>query len=95
MIRTKVPYIDMRAVQAHYQPALSDAVLRTVASGQYINGPAQRQFEEHFAAYCGVNFCVGVGNGLDALTLILLSMKQLYEWPADAEVIVPAFRPDE
>ena len=91
MIRTKVPYIDMRAVQAHYQPALSDAVLRTVASGQYINGPAQRQFEEHFAAYCGVNFCVGVGNGLDALTLILLSMKQLYEWPADAEVIVPAF----
>lgn len=91
MIRMKVPYIDMRAVQAHYQPVLSDAVLRTVASGQYINGPAQRLFEEHFAAYCGVNFCVGVGNGLDALTLILLSMKQLYEWPADAEVIVPAF----
>ena len=47
-------------------------------------------FEDAFANFIGVQHCIGVGNGLDALTLILQSMKDLYHWEDGAEVIVPA-----
>lgn len=87
----EIPYIDMQKVTARFEPQLSEAVKRTLASGFYINGPEQQRFERAFASYCGVRHCVGVGNGLDALTLILKAMKQLYGWDDTCEVIVPAF----
>ena len=81
----------MQKVTARFEPQLGEAVKRTLASGFYINGPEQQRFERAFASYCGVRHCVGVGNGLDALTLILKAMKQLYGWDDTCEVIVPAF----
>lgn len=87
----EIPYIDMQKVTARFEPQLGGAVKRTLASGFYINGPEQQRFERAFASYCGVRHCVGVGNGLDALTLILKAMKQLYGWDDTCEVIVPAF----
>lgn len=87
----EIPYIDMQKVTARFEPQLSEAVKRTLASGFYINGPEQQRYERAFASYCGVRHCVGVGNGLDALTLILKAMKQLYGWDDTCEVIVPAF----
>ena len=87
----EIPYIDMQKVTARFEPQLGEAVKRTLASGFYINGPEQQRFERAFASYCGVRHCVGVGNGLDALTLILKAMKQLYGWDDTCEVIVPAF----
>ena len=51
---------------------------------------ATAQFEQSFAKYCGVEHCVSVANGLDALTLTLLAQKDLAGWPDSAEVIVPA-----
>ena len=47
-------------------------------------------FEQEFAEYIGTKYCVGVANGLDALTLILMAMKNKYGWNDDNEVIVPA-----
>ncbi len=86
-----IPYIDMRKVTAHYEPQLSQALSRCVDSGRYINGAEKSRFERSFAEYCGCRHCIGVGNGFDALTLILKSMKELYKWDSETEVIVPAF----
>lgn len=55
-------------------------------SGWYILGEEVERFETEFAAYCGARHCIGVGNGLDALVLILRG----YGIGADDEVIVPA-----
>ena len=53
-------------------------------------GEATARFEEEFAAYCGTSYCVGTGNGLDALTLIFLAYRELGVMNAGDEVIVPA-----
>lgn len=81
-----VPFLDLASAHA----PLKDAVLAEIAelfeSGAFTNGPAVGRFEEAFAAYCGVDHCVGVGSGLDALRLGLLAMALE---PGD-EVVVPA-----
>ena len=59
---------------------------RVYARSWYIEGREDEAFEQAFAAYCGVTYCVGVGNGLDALMLIL---KALGIGPGD-EVLVPS-----
>lgn len=86
----KVPYLDLRAITESFEPELTGAVKRVLRSGWYLNGEENRRFEAHFAAYCGVGHCVAVGNGLDALTLILLSLKELEGWKDGDEVIVPS-----
>jgi dTDP-4-amino-4,6-dideoxygalactose transaminase len=69
---------------------LREAVLAEIAelfdTGAFTNGPAVARFEEAFAAYCGVDHCVGLGSGLDALRLGLLATGLE---PGD-EVVVPA-----
>jgi len=59
---------------------------RVLSSGMYILGKEVEDFEREFAAYCGAAYCVGVGNGLEALHLILRG----YGIGAGDEVIVPA-----
>ena len=72
-----IPYLPLQALNAAYEPMLSDAVQRVVQSGWYLNGKELAAFEQEFAAYLGVAHCVGVGNGLDALTLILLALREM------------------
>lgn len=52
---------------------IDSAVASVLASGWYILGEEVEAFEREYAAWCGVRYCVGVGNGLDALTLALLA----------------------
>ncbi|SAL61440.1 DegT/DnrJ/EryC1/StrS family aminotransferase [Caballeronia telluris] len=81
-----IPFFDMHAVQSTLQQQISDAFERVSRSGHMILGPESTAFEEEFAHYCGARFCVGVGNGLDALALTLRA------WgigPGD-EVLVPS-----
>jgi dTDP-3-amino-3,4,6-trideoxy-alpha-D-glucose transaminase len=66
-----VPYLDLARPLAEVGVELDAALSRVVRSGRYIGGPEVSRFEEAFAAYCGALHCVGVGNGLDALTLAL------------------------
>lgn len=68
------------------QYELDAAYRRVMKSGQFILGPEVQAFEEEFAAYCGVSYCVGVGNGLDALQIALRACGI----GAGDEVIVPA-----
>jgi dTDP-4-amino-4,6-dideoxygalactose transaminase len=82
----KIPFLDLARQQAAIGAKLEEACRRVLASGWYVLGPEVEAFEREFAAYCGAEHCVGVGNGLDALHLILRA------WdigPGD-EVIVPS-----
>ncbi len=66
--------VDLRAQYASLRGEIDAALLRVVASGQFIGGPDCRAFEEEFAAWCGVAHAVGVANGTDALTLALRAL---------------------
>jgi len=81
-----IPFFDMHALQAAVQQDVSDAFERVSRSGHVILGPELAAFEEAFASYCGARYCVGVGNGLDALALALRARGI---GPGD-EVLVPS-----
>jgi dTDP-4-amino-4,6-dideoxygalactose transaminase len=65
---------------------LTAAYERVMESGQYIRGEEVKKFEDEFARFCGARYCVGVGNGLDAMTLCL----RAWGIGRDSEVIVPS-----
>lgn len=81
-----VPFLDLRQGYEELKPDIDCAVMRVLASGTYIMGPEVESFEQEYARFCGARHCVGVANGLDALTLSLLAMDV---GPGD-EVIVPS-----
>jgi dTDP-4-amino-4,6-dideoxygalactose transaminase/SAM-dependent methyltransferase len=66
-----VPGSPFQRQYAAQQRDLDDAYRRVMRRGQFILGPELDAFERDFAAYCGTDHCVGVGNGLDALRLVL------------------------
>jgi dTDP-3-amino-3,4,6-trideoxy-alpha-D-glucose transaminase len=82
----RVPFLDVGAQYRELSQELDAAHSRVMASGHYILGPEGAAFEEEFAAYLGARHCIGVANGLDALTLILRAM----DIGAGREVLVPA-----
>lgn len=86
----EIPYLDLKRLNDSFEPELSRAMQRVMNAGRYLLGEEVRRFETAFARYCGVGHCVGVGNGLDALTLILLAYRTLGRVAAGDEVIVPA-----
>lgn len=81
-----VALLDMKAPYRELQAELDSAWRRVMESGWYVLGPEVEAFEREFAEYAGVKHCVGVGNGLDALHLVL----RAYGIGAGDEVIVPA-----
>lgn len=83
---TVIPFLDLRATYLELKQDLDAAVARVMNSGAYILGEAVEAFEQAYADYCGAQYCVGVGNGLDALHLALRAMDLN---PGD-EVIVPS-----
>lgn len=85
-----VKFLDLQGVNAQYRQALIDACTEVIDSGWYIMGEKLKQFEAQFAGYCGVKHCIGVANGLDALTLTLRAWKQLGRIAEGDEVLVPA-----
>jgi dTDP-4-amino-4,6-dideoxygalactose transaminase len=81
-----IPFLDLKSIQLSQASELKAAFERVLDSGWYILGNELKLFEQEYAAYCGARECVGVANGLDALTLAL---RALDVGPGD-EVIVPA-----
>lgn len=82
----KVPFLDLAAAHSELRNEIEAAVLASLRSGWYIGGQDVDAFEREFASYTGTQYCVGVGNGLDALHLALRAMNV---GPGD-EVIVPS-----
>jgi len=82
----RIRFTDLVAEQAEIAGSLTEAFARVCASGAYILGPEVERFESAFAAYCRARHCIGTGNGLDALALILRAL----DIGAGDEVVVPA-----
>lgn len=85
-----VPFLDLKALNARYREELAAAAERVIDSGWYILGAELEAFETEFARYCGAGHCVGVGNGLDALSLTLRAWKEMGRLHDGDEVIVPS-----
>ena len=82
----RVPFLELLPAYRELQPELDEAYRRVMESGRFLFGPELEAFEQEFAAYCGARHGVGVGNGLDALHLILRG----YGIGGGDEVLVPA-----
>ena len=82
----QVPFVSFRPMERELDSELRAAFARVLQNSWYIEGREDEAFEQAFARYCGADLCVGCGNGLDALVLIL---KALGIGPGD-EVIVPS-----
>ena len=85
-----IPFLNLREINAVYRQELIEACTRVIDSGWYISGTELSNFETEFAQYCGASQCIGVANGLDALTLTLRAWKELGKLKEGDEVIVPA-----
>lgn len=84
-----INFLPLRSITESFEPELSEAVERVVRSGWYLNGEEVSAFENEFSAFIGTKYALGVGNGLDALTLSLLALKDKYHLTEQAEVLVP------
>ncbi len=67
----RVPFVTFKPLEKELDTELRSAFERVYENSWYIEGEEGKKFEEEFAAYCGVKHCIGCGNGLDALFLIL------------------------
>lgn len=85
-----INFLDLKKINDQYKDELNEACRRVIDSGWYIQGKELASFEEQFAQYCGTKYCIGVANGLDALTLTLRAWKELDMLAEGDEVIVPA-----
>ena len=82
----KVPFVSFLPMEKELDKELRNAFERVYTRSWYIEGVEDEAFEKAFAEYCGIDYCVGVGNGLDAL---MLALKALGIGDGD-EVIVPS-----
>lgn len=82
----RIPLLDVGTAHAELAGDIEAAVVRILRSGVLIGGPEVAAFEAEWADFVGSGHCVGVGNGLDALTLAL---RAVGVGPGD-EVVVPA-----
>ncbi|WP_029904773.1 DegT/DnrJ/EryC1/StrS aminotransferase family protein [Prevotella sp. 10(H)] len=86
----KIPFLNLKRENERYAAKIKEAVSRVIDSGWYISGEEKEKFEKEFAAYCGVNHCIGVGNGLDSIRLILMGYMDQGTIQKGDEVILPA-----
>lgn len=85
-----IKFLDIKGITESFEPGLSQEIMRVVNSGWYLQGVEVEHFEQEFSQYCGTKYCIGVANGLDALTLILRAYMELGIMSEGDEVIVPA-----
>lgn len=85
-----IPYLPLCQINALYDTELREVISSVLDSGWYLKGEATQRFEQHYAQYIGTRYCVGCGNGLDALKLILQAYIEMGVMQRGDEVIVPA-----
>lgn len=85
-----IPFLDLKAINGVYRSQLIEACASVIDSGWYVQGEHVKRFEKEFSHYCGTKYCIGVGNGLDALSLTLKAWKELKRLSDGDEVLVPA-----
>ena len=81
-----IPFVSFKTIEAELNQELHDAFERVYDASWYVSGEENKRFEQEFSAFCNTEYCVGCGNGLDAL---MLSLKAL-GIGKDDEVLVPS-----
>ena len=82
----KIPFVDLKAQYRNIQPEIDQAIAEVVSATAFVGGSYATRFEISFAEYIGVQHCVGVANGTDAIEIALLALGI----KSGDEVIVPA-----
>lgn len=85
-----IPFLDLKKINEPYETVFQEKLKSVLANGWYILGKEVETFEKAFAEYCQSKYCVGVGNGFDALVLIFKGYIELGKLQKGDEVIVPA-----
>ncbi|WP_299780172.1 DegT/DnrJ/EryC1/StrS aminotransferase family protein [uncultured Formosa sp.] len=85
-----IKFLDLHKINERFHPEFQLKFQEFLDSGYYILGQGVQTFEEEFAKFCGTTFAIGVGNGLDAITLILKGYVALGKLQEQDEVLVPA-----
>ena len=85
-----IKFLDLQKVNAHYADELKKVAAEVIDSGWYLQGEKVNLFEKTFSEFIGVKHAVGVGNGLDALRLILRAYIEMGVMQEGDEIIVPA-----
>ena len=85
-----IPFLNLNKINQPFEAAFQEKMKQFFEAGWYILGKEVSAFEKGFAAYCGAKYCIGVGNGLDALVLIFKGYIELGKLQKGDEVLVPA-----
>ncbi|PIF33465.1 dTDP-4-amino-4,6-dideoxygalactose transaminase [Flavobacterium sp. 9] len=85
-----ISFLDLKKINEPYEAAFQEKLKLVLDNGWYILGKEVETFEKAFAEYCQAKYCIGVGNGLDALVLIFKGYIALGKLQKGDEVIVPA-----
>ncbi|VAW71113.1 UDP-4-amino-4-deoxy-L-arabinose--oxoglutarate aminotransferase [hydrothermal vent metagenome] len=85
-----IKFLDLKSTNQQYRSELISACTRVIDSGWYVCGKELEAFERSFSEYCNADYCVGVANGLDALSLTLRSWIEIGKLQKGDEVLVPA-----
>lgn len=81
-----VKFLDLHSQYLSIRTEIDAAISEVIANSSFIGGDPVRTFEQAFAQYCGARFCLGVGNGTDALEIAIEAL----DLPAGSEILVPA-----
>ena len=82
----KIDFLDLKKVNQKYIDEINHSIKIVLNSGWYLLGEQNRKFEKDFSDFCGAKYCISVGNGLDALGLILRG----FNIGVGDEVIIPS-----
>ena len=85
-----IPFFNINTENEPYAKEFAHELQQFLKEGQFVLGDAVRNFEQKYATFCGINYCVGTSNGLDALRLIFEAYKSLGQLHEGDEVLVPA-----
>jgi dTDP-4-amino-4,6-dideoxygalactose transaminase len=85
-----IPFLDLQKINARYQVEFNAKLTQIIDKGWFVLGDEVTAFEQNFANYCGTKYCVGVGNGLEALILIFKAYIVMGKLNKNDEVIVPS-----
>lgn len=81
-----IKFLDLEKVNNRFRDEIDSRIKKILDIGWYLQGEENKEFADNFAKYCGTKYCLGVGNGLDALNLIIKG----YGFGIGDEIIVPA-----
>ncbi|NRB61255.1 MAG: DegT/DnrJ/EryC1/StrS family aminotransferase [Winogradskyella sp.] len=85
-----ITFLDLHKINDRFRSEFEDALQKSLDTSHFVLGKNVLHFQNEFARYCGTKHCIGVANGLDALTLILKGYIQLGKLKKGDKIIVPA-----